>query len=131
MNRREFLKASATAAAYALASPAVRASSPTKKYRTVLIGSGWWGMNICGEAIASGACEVSALCDVDSRILGPAAGKVEKLTGSAPKTYRDFRELLDRRDIDAVSRPVRCADRRETRPTTVAARTVLTCIRGE
>jgi len=65
-----------------------------KTYRTVLIGSGWWGMNICTVAIQSGRCKVVALCDVDRNQLEPAAKKVEQLTGTAPKTYKDFREFL-------------------------------------
>ena len=39
----------------------------SRKFRTVLIGCGWWGNNILREAMASGACEITALCDVDSR----------------------------------------------------------------
>jgi hypothetical protein len=38
------------------------------KYRTVLIGSGWWGMNILNAALDSGACALAALCDVDGRM---------------------------------------------------------------
>jgi predicted dehydrogenase len=51
-------------------------------------------MNILGEAMASGACDVVAMCDVDDRLLGPAIEKVQKLTGQSPRRYRDFRELL-------------------------------------
>ncbi len=107
VNRRDFLRASA-AAGLALSAPcAVAADSPSRKYRTAIIGTGWWGMNILGEAMASGQCKVTAMCDVDDRILGPAAAKVEKLTGDAPKRYRDFRELLEkeRPEIAIVATP--------------------------
>src|SRR5690349_21244021 len=64
--RREFLQSSlAAGAAAAIAAPAVHAQDRAKRYRTALIGTGWWGMNILGEAVASNECEVVALCDVD------------------------------------------------------------------
>jgi predicted dehydrogenase len=110
LNRRDFLRASTAAAAAGLSLPApaiLGADSPSKKYRTAIIGSGWWGMNILGEAMASGASKVTAMCDVDERQLHPAAAKVEKLTGDTPKKYRDFRELLsaEKPEIVIVATP--------------------------
>lgn len=67
-----------------------------KKYRTALIGTGWWGGNILGEAMASGSSQVVALCDVDGRQLKTTAEKVKQATGETPKHYKDYRELLDR-----------------------------------
>ena len=74
-----------------------------RKYRTALVGSGWWGMNIltCG-AIESGECQVAALCDVDERQLEAAAAKVQELTGDQPKRYKDYRELLAREKPEIV-----------------------------
>lgn len=80
--------------------PAVHAQSKGKKYRTALIGSGWWGMNILKEAMAAGNVKVVALCDVDRDKLEIAAEEVEDLSGDAPKTYTDFRELLEKHEID-------------------------------
>jgi len=100
--RRDVLKTAATGAA-ALAAPAfLRAEDPAKKYSTALIGTGWWGMNILGEALASGACACTALCDVDARFLDKAADKVQKLSGAAPKKYNDFRELLAKEKPEIV-----------------------------
>jgi predicted dehydrogenase len=95
MNRRHFLKTTA-AAGFAFGSfPILGAASPVKKYRTALIGSGWWGMNILGEAMASGQSKVVAMVDVDERLLRPAVAKVNELTGEEPKSYRDYREMLE------------------------------------
>ena len=48
-DRRDFLKASVAAGLF----PAlVGAQAKDKKYRTALIGTGWWGMNILREAMA-------------------------------------------------------------------------------
>jgi predicted dehydrogenase len=106
MNRRTFLKGS-VATSVAFAAPNILVAGRTGKYRTALIGSGWWGMNITGEAIQSGQCEIVAMCDVDQRQLDPAAAKVEKLTGGKPKKYRDYRELLEKEkpDIAIVATP--------------------------
>lgn len=68
--------------------------SQTRKYRTALIGSGWWGGNICREAMASGECEIVAVCDVDPSQLDKAVAEIQKLSGNQPKRHRDFRELL-------------------------------------
>ena len=51
--RRAFLKASA-AASMVLSAPAVHAAKAGKKYRTALIGSGWWGKVITEMAMADG-----------------------------------------------------------------------------
>jgi predicted dehydrogenase len=67
-----------------------------KRYRTALVGTGWWGMNILGEAMASGQSQVVALCDVDENQLNPALDKVVKLSGDQPKRYKDYREMLAR-----------------------------------
>ncbi|MGD8500942.1 MAG: Gfo/Idh/MocA family oxidoreductase, partial [Phycisphaerales bacterium] len=106
INRRTFLKRSA-ASSLAFAAPAILRADKGRKYRTALIGSGWWGMNITGEAIKSGQCEIVAMCDVDERQIDPAAAKVEKLTGEAPKKYKDYRELLEKEkpDIAIVATP--------------------------
>ena len=99
LNRRSFLRSTA-AAGLTLAAPAIigAAEQPKsgKQYRTALIGTGWWGMNILREAVAAGQSQVVALCDVDQRMLNNAADEVEKLTGATPKKYGDYRELLDK-----------------------------------
>src|SRR5215471_11869589 len=96
-NRRQFLQSSlATGAAAALAAPSVRGQDKAKRYRTALVGTGWWGMNILGEAVASNDCEVVAMCDVDENQLKGALEKLSGKTSDQPKRYGDFRELLDK-----------------------------------
>ncbi len=46
---------------------------------------------------------VVAVCDVDENIFPVEIGWIEKLGGSKPKTVIDFRDLLDDKDIDAIS----------------------------
>ena len=100
IKRRQFIQSAAVAGALA-AAPAVHArKNKAKRYRTALIGSGWWGMNILKEAMAAENISVVALCDVDRDKLELAAEEVEDLTGNAPNMYGDFRELLDKEDVE-------------------------------
>ena len=99
--RRNFLKTS-TAASIALgATPILRAKSG-RKYKTALIGSGWWGMNILREAMASGQSKVVGLCDVHSHPLEVSAEEVTDLNGDKPKLYKDYRELLEKEKPEIV-----------------------------
>src|SRR6186997_82891 len=68
MNRRQFLAAAGAGTIAVNAAPFVRARAG-RTFRTALLGSGWWGMNILREAIAAGQTNVVGLCDVDSRTL--------------------------------------------------------------
>jgi predicted dehydrogenase len=106
MNRRELLKSSVAASVAFSAAPLLGAEG-TRRYRTALIGSGWWGMNILRCAMEAGESRVVALCDVDQNQLDPAVAEVEKLSGDKPKKYRDYRELLDREkpEIAIVATP--------------------------
>ena len=104
MNRRDFIKNSAAAsvAFSAWSLPLISVAGKTRPYRTALIGSGWWGMNILREAIAAGESKVVAMCDVDQNMLTAAAMEVEKLNGDKPKKYGDFRELLAKEKPEIV-----------------------------
>lgn len=46
---------------------------------------------------------VTAICDVDENLFPQAIADIEKLGGTKPKTVVDFRDLLDDKDIDAIS----------------------------
>jgi predicted dehydrogenase len=106
INRRVFMTNSLAAGVALSGAPHILGDQP-QKYRTALIGTGWWGMNILRVAMSSGACKVVAMCDVDENQLKPAAENVAKLSGDQPKRYKDFRELLntERPDIAIVATP--------------------------
>ncbi|GIW86445.1 MAG: oxidoreductase [Isosphaeraceae bacterium] len=105
LSRRRFVATSLAAGAAvpsAFAMPAVRTRPKhAKTYRTALIGSGWWGTNIAREALASGRCELVAMCDVDARQIDQSV-KDLKLEGERPKAYVDYRELLDEQKPEIV-----------------------------
>jgi len=102
LDRRRFLGAAAGTALAASAPFLTAAPKSGKRYRAALIGSGWWGMNILRVALEDGRCEVVALCDVDDDAAEISADQVEGLTGKLPKTYRDYRELLEKEDAEVA-----------------------------
>jgi predicted dehydrogenase len=106
MNRRNFLKSS-MAAGMAVAAPTILIANAEKKYRTCLIGSGWWGTNIAREALMSGRCTIVAMCDVDSNQMDSSIRTLKEFIDQTPKKYKDYRELLDEQkpDIAIVATP--------------------------
>ena len=46
---------------------------------------------------------IAYVCDVDSNILAKFAGNVQKEMGEAPATDKDFRHILEKKDVDAIT----------------------------
>lgn len=99
LNRRQFL---ATAATGALGFAAGRAVAQTKPLKLGLIGCGWYGTVDLNAAFQIGGVECIALCDADSEHLAKSADEVQKKQGSRPKTFKDYRDLLETPDLQAV-----------------------------
>ena len=98
MHRRTF-----TASAIAtLAVPHIRAQSADRVYRTALIGSGWWGMNLLTEGLATKRVKCIALADPDQRARESSADEVESLAGNKPAVYNDYREMLAKEKPELV-----------------------------
>jgi len=104
--RRIFLQQSTLAATSLLAGPLL-SRTPTAKYKTVLIGSGWWGLNILREGLRTRAITVVGLCDADQNQLKKCRAEVDKLCNDRPKQYTDFRECLrqEQPDIAIIATP--------------------------
>lgn len=63
------------------------------------------GLRNQGWAITSKSfkfADFAALADVDANVLADNVAKVEKAQGKKPDAYKDYRKILDRKDIDAV-----------------------------
>lgn len=102
-SRREFLQQVAAASAFAGLMPSARAfgeTSPNERPTFATIGLRNQGWTITSKSF--GVADFAALADVDSRVLGENVEKVEKNQGKKPDSYKDYRQILDRKDIDAV-----------------------------
>jgi predicted dehydrogenase len=110
--RRNFLQSSAAAIAgaglsnAALASTAVsqdRAAGANRRIRVGLIGCGGQGTGDLRAMLRAGNVECAGLCDVDDEQAAKAREMVEKNFHQKPELLgRDFRRVIDRKDIDAV-----------------------------
>ena len=76
--------------------------SPNEKIRIGLIGAKNMGFGDLKNALKQPNVECAAICDIDDSILGQRSSEVSKLQGKAPIQYKDFRKLIDNKDIDAV-----------------------------
>jgi predicted dehydrogenase len=122
MTRRAFLRKSAVAGTglafglQATAFPAGRAGSgPNDKIGVGFVGVGNRGSELLERFMRNSDAEVVALCDVYEPYLLRDRSKIDKRffsTGKVPRMgeplsekvgrYKDFRRLLDRKDVDAV-----------------------------
>ena len=102
MERRSFIQKSAIATTGILASFHIPASAQNKKIKIGLIGAGWYGMVITKSALKCGNVECIAVCDVDTDHLKTSADELEKLQGTRPKEIKDYNDLLEIKELDAV-----------------------------
>ncbi len=110
LTRRGFLKAT-TAAAAACAAPTIIPSSvwgqdrptPSNRITVATIGVRGQGGGVMGAFLGNADVQMVALCDVDAEPLMQRRDQVNNhYKNQDCKTYRDFREVLARDDIDAV-----------------------------
>jgi len=104
MSRRDFNKSAVlgTASLALSAGPAVRnVLGANDRIGVGLIGSGNQGRYDLGSFIKTSQVDVIALCDVwDLRLSETLVGL--NLPSDKVKTHKDFRKLLEHKDIDAV-----------------------------
>jgi len=97
MTRRDFVKTTA-----ALATASVVATTPAtaagNRIRLGIIGTGNRGTQLIAAALPNEDAEFVAACDV----FDPHIDKAIEKIGKKIDTYKDYRKLLDRKDIDAV-----------------------------
>ncbi len=107
-NRRSFLKKSAVSLAGLSAISVLPSSvwgatvSPGEKINVALIGCHSMGFGVLKQALSFSDTNCVALCDVDETVLNEKAAEIEKTFNQKPKLYKDFRKLLEQKDIDAV-----------------------------
>ena len=78
--------------------------APGDRVRVAVIGLGSQGRSHMNWFNALPEVEIAALCDVDKIRLENAARQLKSVNPeAAPDLYTDFRKILDRKDIDAVT----------------------------
>jgi predicted dehydrogenase len=113
MSRRRFLRNAAGASVGALGFPYIvsssalgqgRAVAPSERVVIGCIGVGSQGSGNMRGFLGKEDAQVVAVCDVDRNHVNNAKATVDKKYGNADcKTYNDFRELIARDDVDALS----------------------------
>lgn len=108
MDRRDFLKGVAAAGTFSIipASALGRGGklAPSNRITLGCIGVGGQGNSNLGAFLGESDCQVVAVCDVDKNNLNNTKNRVDRhYNNTACAAYTDFRELLARKDIDAIS----------------------------
>jgi len=108
VSRRDFLcQSSIVAAGLPLAGGVVvsqvpRAVAAGEKVRVGLIGCGGMGRGDLATFFLNPEVDCPVLCDVDEKQIAEALKLVKEKRGVTPDTVKDFRRVLERKDIDAV-----------------------------
>src|SRR5262245_57256224 len=97
--RRSFLQAAAALSAGAVMPRTARTEDLNSQVRVAVVGLRGRGKS----HIAGFRKHLVALCDCDEQVLDQAGDDFEKKTGRKLDRLRDFRRLLDRSDVDAIS----------------------------
>ncbi len=97
-SRRQFLKRSAALATGALAGPVGRAWGANETLNVACIGTGGRCRALMKSLAAQPGVRLAAVCDVWEAALAEA----RKLADPQAAVARNYKELLDRKDIDAV-----------------------------
>lgn len=107
ITRRRFVADALLAVAVTSVAPVVaqeaKRATPNNRLGVGLVGPGGRGMGHIASLLALGDVEITAVCDVDESHANEAARAIEKQSGRKPTIYRDYRELLDDKTVQAVS----------------------------
>ncbi|MDM7461303.1 MAG: Gfo/Idh/MocA family oxidoreductase [bacterium] len=98
LTRREFLKRSAVAAAAASFGTLIARANASEKVKVGVIGTGAQGQNLLRQLVSMPEAEVVAVCDVYL----PNRTRAQEITQFRAQGYHDYRQLLERQDIEAV-----------------------------
>ncbi len=108
MNRRDFLKGSAQVAGIVgLTTTRAQAQKVEKAPPSERVVVGVMGVRGRGRGLAQGFAslpnaEVAYLCDVDDSVVPPALKAVTERQEREPKVVKDFRRILDDKDVHAL-----------------------------
>jgi len=101
--RRQFLGSSAAAVVAAGTVAKGTVFGANDRIRVCCIGVHGQGGSHIKDIIAEKDAEIVALCDVDSEVLKARGAFVKEQTGKEPKLYKDIRDVMADKKIDAVT----------------------------
>jgi predicted dehydrogenase len=106
-SRRKFIRHSGSLIAGAALSPLfadkLRAGiAPNEKINIALIGCNGMGMYDLTDHLKQPEVDCVAMCDVDDNVLQERAKTVIELTGKKPQLFKDYRRIIDDKNIDVV-----------------------------
>jgi predicted dehydrogenase len=107
ITRRKFLKTSTVAVAATSTAPFIRSAragepSPSGKVRLGLIGCGGMGRGDLECFFLNPEVDCAVICDVDEAMSAKGVEICEKKRNRKPDVVKDFRRVLDRKDVDVV-----------------------------
>ncbi|MGC8642343.1 MAG: Gfo/Idh/MocA family protein [Isosphaeraceae bacterium] len=117
IDRRRFLHDTAALAATLAALPSratvaasedtdasdTKPAGPNDVLRVAVVGVRGRGMDHIDGFSHQKDVRITAICDIDQNVIGPATRYIEKRYGSPPRYYQDIRKLLENKEIDAIS----------------------------
>ena len=108
MDRRKFISSTALSTA-AISMTGIIPSedwsgkiAPSDTLNVALIGCRNMGFGILQHHLSNPGVNCVALCDIDESVLNEKAGEVRNKFNQSPRLYKDFRKMLEQKDIDAV-----------------------------
>jgi predicted dehydrogenase len=108
LDRRSFLGASTAGAAWAAGSffasgtPAQESKSANEKMSIVVMGVNGRGSALTSGFLAQPNCEITHICDVDSRAIDKMLSPVAEKQSLRPQGISDFRKALDDKSVDIL-----------------------------
>ena len=107
MNRKDFLQKTAMASgAMVLLANSLSASPLASKVKIVIIGTGLRGQNHLDLLLRREDVELTAICDINDRMLSTAKGMIDKSGKKMPKIYTGspviWKEMIAKEKPDGV-----------------------------
>jgi len=108
MNRRKFISQTAvttTGIGMTTVLPSsiwATGTAPSDSLNVALIGCRNMGFGILEQHLSNPGINCVAMCDVDESTLNERAAEVREKFNQSPALYKDFRKLLEQKDVDTV-----------------------------
>jgi myo-inositol 2-dehydrogenase/D-chiro-inositol 1-dehydrogenase len=91
--------------AAAIATSGLRAAPADREIRTAMIGIGHRGTSLLGQVLRQENVRITAMCDTDPQARDKALSTASR---DNPRSFTDYRQVLDLKDVDAVTIATPC-----------------------